>query len=81
MNWAGSMDAIPIFYPTGNYVNQYPMRSGEPYPRRMGEPQAPPFVQYYNGTANPQCANPRMDDFYFRYHTNMNTNFDGVVPR
>ena len=101
MNWHGSMDAIPIFYATQNYVNQYP---------RIPLPMLPESSRLLYGNGNGNVGNvknrdsrmdsrmdlgmnsrmdsrmdsgmdSRMDEFYFKYHTNMYTNYDGIVPR
>ena len=54
MNWNGSMDAIPIFYPTNNYVNQYPQRSGQPYPHAGLSQYLQNTVPYYPGQQGPR---------------------------
>jgi len=88
MNWQGAMDSIPIFYPTQNYVSQYPSRSGQPYPGPDVTQYLKSTIPYFQGPqaptnypSYPAPANPKMDNFYLKYHINMNTNFDGVVPR
>lgn len=81
MNWRASMDAIPIFYPTQNYVSQYPSRSGQPYPSPGTSQYLERTLPYYIGPEPPRPQNPKTDNYYFKYHINMNTNYDGFVPK
>ncbi len=73
------MDAIPIFYPTNNYLTQYPRRQPNIYLPPLNSHQMP-LLQ----SSQMQSTKPAMspfDSYYYKNDINMYLNFDGVVPR